>query len=232
MSNKLNQRRGRIAILGCATPTLALAPFENPEWTILAGGQLQPAVLNWDEWFEIHNPDFLPAPFQKHLDWLAEQVKPVNIMRPTKFIPNGVVFPWEKYVKKYGKEFFTSTAAWMMAEAIERKPIEIGLYGIEMSTEGEYHFQRPGLRFFKWIAENLHGITVTIPPESDLCREKEPYPMCDETPFAKWVLQRSGLVQKQHDTMVEQRDMLQRKIDHYEGGLEIFDHLKRHEGWS
>lgn len=231
MATKKSQGR-KIGILGCALPTLALTPFDDPSWELWAHGQLQPGLKRFDCWFEIHDPAKMPPPFAQHIENMQKATHPVYGVRPTPLIPNLIPIDRERLLAKYGTEFMTSTVALMMAHAIEQdpKPAEIGLWGVEMSSEGEYYFQRPGCKFFQWVAEQA-GIKVTIPPESDLARDRDPYPDGDESEFARWVVQRQGITQASRDQMQEQKHTLEIAISRFDGGLEIFEHIRRQQGW-
>lgn len=235
MTQENSQRRKNVAILGCALPTLLLAPFEDPDWELWGTGNFQAdGVKDWHSWFDMHNLDNLPKTFDCHLVWLGQQTKPVWIARPSDHVPNGLIFPFEKYEKQYppaAKEFFTSTVAWLFAKAIDEMPKKIGLWGVEMCTDEEYGFQRAGVKFFQVEAERK-GIEVVIPLESDLAREKIPYPFCEETPLAKWLIQRSAILTDKHGVMGEQMQMVQNQITGIDGALEILNHLKRHTHWE
>lgn len=233
MTQENSQRRRNVAILGCAIPTLILAPFGDPDWELWATGNFQDDVKDWTSWFDIHRLETLPKAFDKHVQWLGQQTKPVWVARPSEHVPNGLLFPFEKYQKQYpkpAKEFFTSTAAWLMAKAIDDGYEKIGLWGIEMCTDEEYAYQRPGVKFFQVEAERK-GIEVVIPPESDLAREKAPYPFCDETPLAKWLIQREAHLRQKRDVMAEQVGMVNKQIIGVDGALDILTHLKRHTHW-
>ena len=233
MTQENSQRRKNVAILGCAIPTLILAPFGDPDWELWGTGNFQDDVKDWTSWFDIHNLDTLPRGFEKHLIWLGQQTKPVWIARPSEHVPNGLLFPFKKYQDQYppaAVEFFTSSAAWLVAKAIDDGYEKIGLWGIEMCTDEEYAFQRPGMKFFQIEAERK-GIEFVIPPESDLAREKIPYPFCDETPLAKWLIQREVHLRDKRDVMAEQVGMVSKQIDSVDGALDILVHMKRHTHW-
>jgi len=233
MTQENSQRRKNVAILGCAIPTLILAPFGDPNWELWGTGNFQDDVKDWHSWFDIHDLDNLPRGFEKHLIWLGEQTKPVWIARPSKHVPNGVLFPFEKYERQYppaAKEFLTSTVAWLFAKAIDEMPEKIGLWGIEMCTDEEYAFQRAGVKFFQ-IEAQRKGIEVIIPLESDLAREKVPYPFCEETPLAKWLIQREVHIRDKRDVMAEQSRMVNEQIIGCNGALDILVHLRRHTHW-
>jgi hypothetical protein len=102
-------------------------------------------------------------------------------------VPNGWVPDKDAYIAKYGDQFFTSSLAWMMAEAIERciatgspEQCKIGLWGVDMAANEEYEAQRSGCHFFSHIAQQ-HRIEVGVPPESDLFRPRFLYGFDENT---------------------------------------------------
>jgi hypothetical protein len=83
-----------------------------------------------------------------------------------------VIFPKDDIIRHFNylnidKGYFNSTIAWMLAFAIMQGYEEITLFGIHLSHESEYFYQRPCVEF--WIAIALEkGIKVNIPKDSDI----------------------------------------------------------------
>lgn len=222
----------KVILLGCALETLYLAPFDDETCEIWASGQYQAEVKRFDEWWEIHDVDGLDKPFANHRKWLLEQTKPVVIARPHENIPAGVVHDFRSYIDEWGKEFFTSTVSWMMAKAIRLGYEWIGLYGIEMAANGEYAYQRSGIKFFQKVAEKYHGIKVFIPPGSHLSLEKEPYPFCEETPMAIRIADDKKRVEKELASLKETQRMLSIRAAMAEGAVQAFDKMARMTSWN
>lgn len=180
----------KIALIGSAPSSIMLAPYGDTTWKIWGcspGAYFQ--VPRSDVWFELHRwePPVVGRPAQQktwfspeYCQWLAQHPC-VYMAEPVATVPNSVAVPVEYLVNKYGHFWFTSSLAWMLAMAIEeimnarttRDPEmiypndEIGLWGVDMAAVGEYGYQRAGCQVFANIAVHL-GITVTVPPESDL----------------------------------------------------------------
>ena len=183
----------KIAILGTAPSSLNLAPVNAPDWEIWAcspGCMLVPKI---DVYFELHRylPDGVSFPLDycaflktfKGKVWMTEKIDE---------IPSSKKFPWEKLVKKYGPYFFTSSIAWMMAEAIEAGATEIGLYGIDMAHSSEYKDQKLGCQYFATLAV-AQGIKVSVPPESDLFRPNPLYGVCQNS--HEWIKYTAKLIE-------------------------------------
>lgn len=167
----------RIALIGSAPSSAHLAPYGDPSWTIwgCSPGSI-PFVKRTDVWFEMHPLD-LPDITPDYIQWMAGLGKPVYLIEPDTRIPEGIKYPRDEMVKGYGPFFFTSSLSWMFALAIQQKPTEIGLWGVDMSATEEYGYQRAGCHYFIMLAQ-AQGIKITVPAESDLLRPPPLYGYC------------------------------------------------------
>lgn len=157
----------KIACLGAAPSSRLLAPFNDPSWEIWACSPPNWDLPRVDAWFELHTLDrkFLPHN-QPWVNVITKHPR-VYIAYPDQRLPNGIVYPIAELVEKYGRDFFTSSLAYMLALAIEQKPEVIGMWGVDMSANEEYSQQRPGCKFFMREAQ-LAGIKVVTAPQSDI----------------------------------------------------------------
>lgn len=218
----------KVALIGTAPSSRALAPYNDPSWTIWACspgnmGQIPRA----DAWFEIHGN--LLTPENKHygepyVEWMKKLPIPLY-MHDQSQVPNAISFPKDILVEKYGRGFFTSSFAWMMAFAIECGAAEIALYGIDMASRNEYILQRPGFSFFKWIAEQ-QGIKVTAPNESDIMQPPGLYGYSDCTPMGRKIIARRIEMQGRLTQLRAQRDQINQQIVYLEGAAEDLDYFE------
>lgn len=88
-----------------------------------------------------------------HLDWLAVQPFPKYLhpefasqIEGAANWPQAYPFPKADVEAHFGR-YFTSSPAWMLAHAIMQGYKHIEIYGIHLSTQGEYIDQRPGFEF-------------------------------------------------------------------------------------
>lgn len=188
----------KIALIGSAPSSIRLAPYADPTWKIWG---CSPGVYSVaprsDAWFELHRwePGVLGRPESQkpwfspeYVAWMARHPL-VWMNEPVPEIPGSRALPVQQLLDKYGTYFFTSSLAWMFALAIEDILAEreaaraagqpepfaaIGLYGVDMAANEEYGDQRTGCQFFATLANNL-GITVIVPPESDVLMPKPLY---------------------------------------------------------
>lgn len=186
-----------IAVCGSNPHTKHLAPFGDKSWLIYAcSPDNSPHGLNpqncsplprVDAWFEIHNPVFDKTRPYAYLDWLRNI--PRVFMRDhvamnlrdangAPIFPTATLYNEKAMKERFGPFTFTSSIAFMMAQAItdiERlrtlgKTVdlpEIGLWGILQLGKAEYEKQRQGTQNMIWHATKA-GIKVRVAPESGL----------------------------------------------------------------
>jgi hypothetical protein len=182
----------KVAIVGRAPSSMALAPFGNPEWEIwslsnaAACGQVKDE--HWHAWFEVHDLEAgwkrWPAEYKA---WLQkDHGKPLYIQKPHPLIPHGIVYPWEQVFSEFGS-YFNNSVSEMIAVALLEGATDLALYGVDMAQSdpalhegnGEYQHQRPSCEFMLGIAlARLGKEHVYVPPESDLlkCTRVYAYP--------------------------------------------------------
>ena len=196
----------QFALVGSAPASIQQAPYHDPNWQIWgcspgAYGVVPKGRSNM--WWELHRyepgqPWFSP----EYCNFLrAHPCVAVSALH--KEIPNGFVPDKEAMEKKYGRFFFTSSIAWMMAHAIDiidaagNPPAsKIGLWGVDMAANEEYEGQRAGLHFFAHLAEK-RGIEVGVPHTSDLFTPRFAYGFDEQThSFVKMRARKQELEQR------------------------------------
>jgi len=97
--------------------------------------------------------------------------------------PKATRFDFTGKRAKYG-DYFASSAAWLIADAIDYGADEIAIYGVNMASDSEYAYQKPSCTFMIGWAKAM-GIKVTIPDSSELLSipfqygiEKRPRALC------------------------------------------------------
>lgn len=135
-------------------------------------------------WFQLHPRDWSAAGREstgywgrpkEHLDFLQKFKGDVYMSYEEPDVPNCKVFVMDDYLKTLGigkkraRHYFTSTFAYIMAQAISEKPDKIYLYGINLTALDEYTKQRNCMEYWIGQAEG-RGIEVEIPSESALCK--------------------------------------------------------------
>lgn len=217
----------KIAIIGTAPSSRGLAPFGDPTWKIWAcsAGNMN-VIPRVDAWFEIHSNLLWPEHEsfgRPYVKWLNEQNFPV-FMQDNSLVSRAQPLPKEELVAEFGRYFFTSSFAWMMAFAIKSGATEIGLWGVDMASKDEYILQRSGGHFFLQEAKK-RGIKVTLPNESDLLQPPPLYGFDDSTPFLRKIMVRKKELTDRLGGMRQQRDQLASSIVYLEGALEDIDYI-------
>jgi len=217
----------KVALVGSAPSSNLLAPFADPSWKIWAcspdnAGKL-PRV---DLWFELHGD--LGWPEYQHwavpyLAWLNEQSFPVYAQDQS-FIARATTFPKPELIRRFGCYFFTSSFAWMIAYAIAEGATDIGLFGIDMSTDDEYLRQRPGFQHFLMLAMSM-GIKIMAPNESDILQPSPLYGYSVATPIGRKLEVRKKELHARIEALKAQRNQIDWQITHLSGAADDIDYV-------
>ncbi len=171
-------KRKKVALVGFATNTLHLVPWNDPEFELwgLNQGYLH-MHRRADRWFEMHLPEATadvrdPA----YLNWLgAVREFPIYMIQTDRAIPNAVRFPIEAAITYHdGLDYFTSSPAFMLALAGMEGFEEIHLYGINLAIGDEYFFEKACAE--EWIGFlRGKGVKVYVPSASSLLKQYRRY---------------------------------------------------------
>lgn len=180
----------KIALVGTAEFSRAIAPYDDESWEFWGCGHWNSAVRRYEMWFEMHKLDELQG-CEKNCNLLTQSGRPVMVQKKDKLIPNGEVYPIKEMCLMFGARHFSSTPAYMMAFAIAKILVErqergdntlgrLGMWGMEMMGKGEYTLQRAGIEHFLDQCVFLK-IPVTLPKGCDLRRMPKLYAYEGET---------------------------------------------------
>ena len=162
--------RKKCAIVGFATSSRDFAPFNDPEYVIIALNQLYRHIPRADAWFEIHsNWNEHVVEGTDHFGWLKAAPIPIFMTERVPGIPNAVRYPKELLETTFGPYKFTSSVAYMLALAILERFEEIAIYGIDLVVGDEYFYQKACVEYLIGYA-NAKGITVRLPKQTALCK--------------------------------------------------------------
>ncbi len=183
----------KVALIGTAPLSRSLAPYNDETWEIWvcsAGNIGAPGLNRVSRWFELHANVELDAQENKqwadnYIEWLRRQTFPVWTLEKNDRLPQAQIFPCKELLKEFGREWFTSSIAWMQALAIYEKVDEMGIFGVDMAADQEHYTgQRMGCRRFIEIAKE-RGIPVSIPWESCLGNPPPIYGLWEATPMGR-----------------------------------------------
>lgn len=239
----------RIAILGFS-PHVKDAPFGDPSWTFWGMNGLHrvfPPGVSEDRfalWFELHTLEFLELYGQRagigtqQQEWLARK-HPFPILMQEKFpqFPSSAPFPLENLVKRFGRDYFTSSVAYEFVYAMAQEGVEeIGLWGIDLVHGTEWGDQRPCVEYWIGRAENM-GIKVTVPTTSALLTQRYRYGFDNPAPLL--VDLRRGIA-RQMEASAAAREQARKVIDEAaakmqteDGAIQMCRHLnERLDMWE
>lgn len=218
----------KVAIIGTAPSSRDLAPFSDPSWQIWACSPGNMGILpRTDIWFEVHSNLLWPEN-QKYgvpyIEWLKKQSFPIY-MQDNSLVPNAQPLPINDLVREFGKYFFTSSFAYMIAMAIRAGAKEIALFGVDMASKDEYILQRAGGQYFMQEAAK-RGISVHVPLESDLAQPPPLYGYEMSTPFGRKLQARRKEISERIAILKNQTQQSQNNQTYLEGALEDLDYMQ------
>lgn len=226
----------KIAILGTAPASRAVAPIADTSWDIWAcspGNQNQ--VPRVTLWFELHSLVEMQAEENKvwsvaYLNWLRAQQFAVYMQEPNDWVPQAHVFPYKKMVEHFGtRNWFTSSPAWMMAFAIYQMTAgdELGIFGVDMAAPQEYYtMQKGGLIYWIERAQAL-GIKVTIPMESCLGMPTPLYGYSESSRFGRRMNVMHKLTGDSLQSLQNQQANIAHQIAFHQGAMEAQAYFMR-----
>lgn len=228
----------KVALVGTAAPSRHMAPVDDQNWDIWgcslgnSGEKGRNVLKRVTIWFELHAlADMLGAENRDwslpYYRWLSEQSFPILMQEKNTLVPKAGVYPIELMIRKFGKHWFTSTFAYMMAYAIHLQYNEIAIFGADMADDGEFYSgQRDAITRWCEIATEC-GIKVIIPWESSLGKHRPLYGYDEATPFGRRLSVIKHFTQKQRDEYVEKRNKLEHDIVFLDGALAQLKYLQR-----
>ena len=177
----------KIAILGKCSNSRSDAPLDLCGWEIW--GLAWDLLPRCDRMFEMHQNwrNFLgnDEDAARHKAWLIGAGVPVYMLRQEPDIPLSVAYPMEEIAGLtgrtcHGTAYLESSIAYMTALAIHENAERIGIWGCDLSTGGEYAYQRPNMEYLIGLARG-RGIKVFVPPQNALLSpmRRVPYGLAD-----------------------------------------------------
>lgn len=156
----------QVAIIGLAPSSFEYAPWDDPTWEKW-GLPWGPRWYQLDRAFELHDITQVrrtrsPVDYEDRLRSL-----PCLYMQQAHY-PNAIRFPLDEVSALVG-DYFSSSIAYLLALAIHEGVGRIGLWGVDMSDNDEYAYQKANCEYLIGFARGK-GIEVHIPEISPLCR--------------------------------------------------------------
>lgn len=224
----------KIAILGTAPLSLDLAPFDDPAWTIWAcsPGNAYGRLRRVTEWYELHALREMTAIENRPIStpyyaWLRAQQFPVWMQERNEYVPQACVYPLEGVMKRFGRNWLSSSIAFMIAHAIMRGAKEIAIFGVDMAHETEhYSAQKSGCIRFIEIAKEA-GLTVHVPDESCLGRQPPIYGYNEATHMGRRFNAMKSALMNQRANVIAQQERLALERANLDGALSQMEYTIR-----
>lgn len=171
----VERRREKLAIVGYATSSRDMAPFNDPEWEIVGLNQLYRFIPRADFWCDIHeNWNEENVEGTDHEAWLRDCGMPILMFATQPQLPTSVKFPLHDIIAKHGIDYFTSTISYLIAWGIYQGYKTLGLFGIDLIVGTEYEVQKACAEAWLLYA---HGrdIQIVLPPNCALLKHTHRY---------------------------------------------------------
>ena len=176
----------KLAIVGFSDTSRDLAPFDDEETDIWGCNHIYQFIPRWDALFEMHNPteleakyaerwpayrEFLSIPHGKPI-YMQEAYFESAVQLPIVELRSTFHFLRENTETKERQEeaTFKSTISYMLAMGLLKDYEEISLFGVDMTIDSEWSYQRHNLAFFMGWARGC-GVEIVLPDKSMLMKE-------------------------------------------------------------
>jgi len=233
-------RKWKVAIVGC-TEHRDEAPYDDDSWEIWGVNNLFLSMpgKRWTRWFDLHHFEFRGKWLRRgdetfrgmrvdqYLQALAALGVPVYMQAPCPLVPTAVEYPIRQIVAQFGN-YFTNTISYQIALALHEGFRVIGLYGVDLAVDTEYHWQRPSCEYFIGIARG-RGVEVIIPDRSDLLKTRYMYGYQDveEMAYARKLRGMVDAMRKKLAAAEQQRDQAMKQVDQYIGALSAIEQIQK-----
>ena len=160
-----------LAIVGSHPDTRELAPYDDPDYEIWLFNEaaMKPEVYRrWDGLLQIHIPEVYTSTTnwvnKDHWNWLQQDHGPdkrIFMQDVDLRVPNSVKYPLEEILSLVPFKYLRSSPAMALALAIYLGYQHIELFGSNLSSNTEYHYQATNYTF--WIGFALgRGIDLRM----------------------------------------------------------------------
>jgi len=160
-----------LAIVGSHPDTRENAPFDDPDYDIWLFNEapLKPEVYKrWDAILQIHTPEVYASETnwvnEGYWDWLQQDHgdKKIYMLDVDPRVPNSTRYPIEGVRSLVPYKYLRSSPAMALALAIYLGYKDISLYGSELSSNTEYHYQAINYAFWIGFANGRPDINLDL----------------------------------------------------------------------
>lgn len=218
---RMARKKDKVCIIGFA-PSYREAPWGNPEyefWVLNEFYRVMPEIPNCtvDRWFEIHDPYSKSKSTKEHHDFLKKCTVPLYMQKRYEEFPSSIPFPKDEILKYFedknykGSKYFSNSVSWFIALAIMEGFKSISVFGVDMSTDSEYGWQKPSCEYWCGICEGL-GIDLFIPPSSELLKCSQLYAFESNNKLRSWIKAQITELKKRQQQFKQQEIQAQQAL--------------------
>ena len=161
-----------LAIVGSHPDTRDNAPFDDPNyeiWLFNEAPQQEHIYKRWDASLQIHIPEVYASETnwvnKGHWSWLQQDHGPdkrIFMLEADPRVPNSVRYPMEGVLSLTPRKYLRSSPAMALALAIYLGYKDISLYGSDLSSNTEYHYQAVNYAYWVGVADGRPDITLNL----------------------------------------------------------------------
>ena len=161
-----------LAIVGSHPDTRENAPFDDPNyeiWLFNEAPQKPSVYKRWDSSLQIHKPEVYSSETNwvnaDHWEWLQQDHGPdkrIFMQDVDPRVPNSVRYPMEGVLSQTPRRYLRSSPAMALALAIYLGYKDISLYGSDLSSNTEYHYQAVNYAYWVGFADGRPDLNLNL----------------------------------------------------------------------
>lgn len=218
----VERKRDKLAIVGFASSSRELAPFDDDEWEIVGLNQLYRHIPRADFWADLHiNWEEENVAGTDHRGWIRDCGLPVLMTQHHADLPTSVSFPINECAE-LATDYFTSTVALLIAWSIHQGYSTVGLWGIDLIVGTEYEHQKACAEFWLGVAHG-RGMHVIIPQQAALLKHSHRYGYQMEP---SWGPVSSLEMEKRTAYLADEQKTMVDKLHFLDGAADAFTKMK------
>ena len=160
-----------LAIVGSHPDSRENAPFDDPNyeiWLFNEAPQKPEVYKRWDSSLQMHKPEVYSSETnwvnKDHWNWLQQDHgdKRIFMLEVDPRVPNSVRYPMEGVLSLTPRRYLRSSPAMALALAIYLGYKDISLYGSDLSSNTEYHYQAINYAYWVGFADGRPDLSLDL----------------------------------------------------------------------
>ena len=161
-----------LAIVGSHPATRENAPFDDPNyeiWLFNEAPQKPEVYKRWDASLQIHQESVYATDTnwvnKDHWEWLQQDHGPdkrIFMLEADPRVPNAVRYSMEGVLAQTPRQYLRSSPAMALALAIYLGYKDISLYGSELTSNTEYHYQAVNYGYWVGFADGRPDVNLNL----------------------------------------------------------------------